>query len=88
MNVNALGSAGASTVTIAEAGYIGAFTESDTCAGISTLTTASAIGPSSTFIISGVATGTCAATFADANRQTVVVAVVVTTTGVRITSVR
>ncbi|HVS45493.1 MAG TPA: hypothetical protein VMS32_02395 [Verrucomicrobiae bacterium] len=68
-----------------EIGYTGAFTESDTCnpsgGTIATVAPSSGSGPSFTFTVTGVAAGTCAATFADSNGQRVTTNIGVTTTG-------
>jgi hypothetical protein len=86
VSLNGIGATHAATLTIAEAGYSGSFSESDTCAGIAVLATQSAHGPSATFLVTGVSAAVCAATFANAASQTIVVPVTVTQTGIVIDS--
>ncbi len=76
-----LGSGNAATITVAETSYSGTFGESDTCAGIATVASATPLGPSAAFTVSGVAAGSCTATFSDTFRQTVAVSIGVTTSG-------
>ncbi len=60
-----LTSVGASTgVAVSQSGYSGVFTESDTCAGIATLSSSSNNGGNATFTTTSVAPGGCNATFA------------------------
>ncbi len=76
------GASNAQTLVVTETGYTGSFTESDTCSTIATVTPSSGTGPSFTFTVTGVAAGTCSATFADTNGQHVTANIGVTTTGV------
>ena len=76
------GASNAQTLVVTETGYTGSFTESDTCSTIATVTPSSGTGPSFTFTVTGLAAGTCSATFADTNRQHVTANIGVTTTGV------
>jgi hypothetical protein len=75
------GSGNAASVVVQETGYTGTLSESDTCTGIATVTPSSGTGPSVTFTITGVAAGSCTATFSDTNGQHVSAAVGVTTSG-------
>jgi hypothetical protein len=64
-----------------EAGYTGQFKATSTdCSGIATFTPASAAGPSATFMVSAVAVGKCHVTVADANNQTQIETIDVTST--------
>ncbi len=76
------GASNAQTLVVTETGYTGSFTESDTCSTIATVTPSSGTGPSFTFTVTGLAAGTCSATFADTNGQHVTANIGVTTTGV------
>ncbi len=76
------GASNAQTLVVTETGYTGSFTESDTCSTIATVTPSSGTGPSFTFTVTGVAAGTCSATFTDTNGQHVSANIGVTTTGV------
>jgi hypothetical protein len=79
--INGPGSSNAGTVTVQETGYGGTFSENDTCAGIATVTTSSASGPSATFTVTGIAAGGCSATFSDSHGQQASTSIAVTTTG-------
>jgi hypothetical protein len=81
VNVYGTGSANAKTITVDETSYPGTFTESDNCAGKATISPASANGPHATFTVTGVAAGTCVATFTDAFNQQTTTQVIVTTNG-------
>jgi hypothetical protein len=65
----------ATTVTAGESGYTGAFTESDTCAGIATVTA----GTVGSYTIAPSGAGSCSVTIADSFAQKAAVAVSVTT---------
>lgn len=84
--VNGTGAASAASILVQETSYTGAFTESDTCSGIATVTPSAGTGPSFTFTAEGVVAGTCTASFADANAQSVSTTIVVTTNGIIIQS--
>ena len=87
INVTGTGPTSATIVAVQEPGYSGAFTESDTCSGIATITPPSnSNGPSSTFTAEGVAAGTCSASFSDTLGQKASASVVVTTGGISISS--
>jgi hypothetical protein len=77
--VAGLGSTYALQFVAGETGYTGAFTESDTCSGVATVTTPSAKGPSATYTVTGVAAGTCTATIKDSFGQSAAEAISVTT---------
>jgi hypothetical protein len=79
--MNGTGASYAQNVDVQETGYLGAFSESDTCTSIATVTPASGPGPQATFIVTPSSAGTCTATFADSKAQQVAVAITVTTTG-------
>jgi hypothetical protein len=61
---------------VTEAGYAGAFSETDSCAGIATVATASP-----TFTVTPVAAGTCSIKISDTAQHFVAVPVTVTTSG-------
>ncbi len=84
--VNGTGAASAASILVQETGYSGAFTESDTCSGIATVTPSAGTGPSFTFTAEGVVAGTCTASFTDASAQRVSTTIVVTTNGIIIQS--
>jgi hypothetical protein len=69
VDVLGVGATFVKTITVSEDSYTGAFTETDTCSGIATLASSSPAGPSAAFVATGVASGTCVATFADAHGQ-------------------
>ena len=87
-DVFGLGASFSKPISVTETGYGGNFGEQDTCSGVATVTTANAHGPTSTYTVTGVAAGSCAATFADTNSQNVNVNIVVTTNGVIINGAR
>ncbi len=66
----ASGAAAAQTFTASETGYNGAFTETDTCVGLATVSPGSATGPSAIFTVTPSANGNCTVTVHDANAQT------------------
>jgi hypothetical protein len=80
VNVLGTGAANAQGISVKETGYTGSFSETDTCSGIATVTTASASGPSASYTTTGVAVGSCSATFKDASHQSQTAAITVTTT--------
>lgn len=84
--VNGTGAASAASILVQETGYTGAFTESDTCSGIASVTPSAGTGPSFTFTAEGVVAGTCTASFTDASAQRVSTTIVVTTNGIIIQS--
>ena len=71
----AAGAANAQTFTVTEAGYAGVFAETDSCAGIATVASASPNGPSATFTVTPSATGSCSVTLKDSTNQSVGVGV-------------
>jgi len=73
----AAGAAHAQTFDATETGYAGAFVESDTCAGLATVTPSSASGPSATFAVTPSANGSCTVTIHDANAQSTAVGVAI-----------
>ncbi len=81
LGINGLGAASSQNIEVQEIGYTGGFNETDSCAGIATVTPATGSGPSATFTATPSAAGTCTATFTDSNNQHVAVAITVTTTG-------
>jgi len=83
-----LGASFSKPINVTETGYGGLFGEQDTCSGVATVTSANAHGPTSTYTVTGAAAGSCSATFADSNSQTVNVNIVVTTNGVIINGAR
>jgi hypothetical protein len=81
LSINGTGASYAQNTYVQETGYTGAFTESDKCATIATVTPSSGTGPAAMFTVTPSAAGTCAAKFADTNGNQVSVAITVTTTG-------
>jgi hypothetical protein len=79
--LNGTGSANAVSLTVAEPGYSGSFGESDTCAAIATIASANANGPSTTFTVTGVAAGSCSASFTDSFGQHAAAQIGVTASG-------
>ena len=79
------GASNAQSILVQETGYIGAFTESDTChpssGQIAAVTPSNGAGPSATFTSTGVAAGSCSAMFTDANGRQASTTITVTTTG-------
>ncbi|MHB8177882.1 MAG: hypothetical protein ACYDA5_09640 [Vulcanimicrobiaceae bacterium] len=79
------GAANAQSFVVSESGYTRTLTESDTCnpsAGqIATVSPTGGSGPSLTVTVTGVAAGSCSATFTDAYGSTASVAITVTTSG-------
>jgi len=84
--VNGLGAAYAQPLALSESAYTGAIAETDTCAGIATVSPGSGVGPTLKETVTGVAAGTCVATFKDGNAQTATATIQVTTGGVVIQS--
>ncbi len=78
------GASNALTATLSETAYTGTFTESDTCAGVATVTTPSALGPTETYTVTASAAGSCTATFTDAYGQHATLNIGVTTTGISV----
>jgi len=72
----------AQTAQVLEAGYSGVLSETDTCAGVASVTPASGSGPAQIYTVTGVAAGTCSVRVADANAQHATIAVTVTTAGI------
>jgi hypothetical protein len=71
---------------VTETGYTNAFSESDTCSGIATVSTTSANGPSATYSVTSVATGACAITISDNANHAVTAQVDVTTSNLNLQS--
>jgi len=91
VNVIGTGVSSATTVTVSESGYGGAFGENDDCAsaGYATVTaTGTPHGPSATYTVTGAVAGECSITFSDSFNQTTSVFVNVTTSGFVIESHR
>jgi len=86
VSINGVGAANAQPLTASESAYTGTITESDTCAGIATVSPGSGVGPSLKETVTGVAGGTCVVTFKDATGETATSTVQVTTSGVVIQS--
>jgi hypothetical protein len=80
------GSANAQSTTVHETAYNGTFGEGDNCSGIATITTSNNHGPNATYTVTGVASGSCTATFSDSFNQTAPVNISVTTNGFHISS--
>jgi hypothetical protein len=76
LGLTGLGASFSGSVSATEAGYGGTFSETDSCAGIATVATASP-----TFTVTPVAVGTCSITILDSAQHTVAVPVSVTTSG-------
>ncbi|MDB5091936.1 MAG: hypothetical protein JWO85_37 [Candidatus Eremiobacteraeota bacterium] len=73
-----LGAALAQGLSVAQAGFVGSFSQTNTCAGVASV---SAQPPSPTFTITPIATGTCSITITGGSNQSVDVPVTVTTSG-------
>ena len=70
--------AAAQTFTVAESGYSGAITETDSCAGVASISaTGTTAGPSSAYAVTPRGAGTCIVTVADTFAQKANVAIVV-----------
>ncbi len=76
----ASGANAAQTFGVAETGYAGTFTETDTCGATATVSAQSPSGPAATYTVTPLAAGACAITVRDANGQKATVAVGVTIT--------
>lgn len=83
-----IGNANPSTasVTINESNYSGALTETNTCAGVATVTQSSATGPSSVLSITQIAAGSCFVKISDNHGGSVTVTVTSTTSSIIIDS--
>ncbi len=87
INVTGTGPSSTTSISVQQTGYSGAFTESDTCSGIATISPpSSSNGPTATYTAVGVAAGTCSASFTDTLGQKASTSVVVTTGGISISS--
>ena len=86
LSLDGIGAGFAADVTIGEAGFSGTFDESDTCAGVAVVAAQSTHGPAAVFVVTGVAAGTCTATFTGVASTTIVVPIVVTQSAVQIDS--
>ncbi len=86
VSISGLGAANAQPLTASESAYTGQITESDTCAGIATVSPGTGTGPTLSETVTGVAAGTCVVTFKDGNGETATSTVQVTTSGVVIQS--
>jgi hypothetical protein len=73
-----VGAAYAQGLSVAQAGYPGSFTQTNTCAGVASV---SGSPPSPTFTITPIATGTCNLTITGGSNQSVIIPVTVTTSG-------
>jgi hypothetical protein len=87
-DVYGLGAAFAKTINVTETGYGGTFGESDNCSGIATVTTSNNHGSTAHYTVTGVAAGSCAATYTDSSSQQATVNIVVTTNGIIINGAR
>ena len=87
-NVIGTGASNAKTITVTETGYTGTFGEQNTCSGIATVSPSTGAGPTAQFTVTGVAAGSCQATFADTNSQQAIVNITVTTNGFVINGAR
>jgi len=81
LSFDAAGASYAQTFAVTQSGTA-AFKESDTCASIATVASASWKAPSATGTVTPQAAGTCAITISDAYGQSKVVSVTVTTSGI------
>jgi hypothetical protein len=82
ISINGAGATYAQTLTVSETAYTGDFSETDTCAGIATISPAGGVGPSLQETLTGVASGSCAVTFLDGHGQKTTANVVVTISSV------
>jgi hypothetical protein len=86
VSVVGTGAANAQSVNVGETGYAGTFSVSSDCAGIATISPATAQGPTANFTVTGSAAGSCTVTFTDGFNQHAATSVVVTTNGFIISS--
>jgi hypothetical protein len=81
VQLNGTGAANALSISIQEPGYAGTFGEKDTCGNVAAVVTANPAGPAATYTVTGVAAGSCIATFTDSVGQSKSVPITVTTSG-------
>jgi hypothetical protein len=84
LNFYATGAAAATTLTVTQPAYSGAFGESDTCAGIETIAQQTNANGSATYLVTPVGPGTCKIVLSGGSAQsfTLDTAVTITTIGV------
>jgi hypothetical protein len=75
------GAANALSISVQESGYAGTFGEKDTCSNVAALVTANPAGPTAAYTVTGMAAGSCSATFTDSVGQSKSVSITVTTSG-------
>jgi hypothetical protein len=80
LNFLASGASSAQTFSADETGYTGAFTETDTCNALATVSTPSSSGPAATYTVVPLGAGTCTITIRDSNGQKHTIAVSLTLT--------
>lgn len=86
LSIVGTGATFAQTFHVTESGYAGTFTETDTCSGIATLAPpAGGSGPDLAVTATGIAAGSCSATYGDANTQSVTIDITVTTGSITVT---
>lgn len=86
MSFQATGAGYAQMLSVEEGAYSGAFTETDTCAGIATIAQTGTSGIVYIYTATAVAAGTCNAKFSDAAQQSQTIGVTVTTTAYTVQS--
>lgn len=87
LSLYGVGAGNAKQSVLQETGYTGTFGEMDTCApSIATIASSSSTGPTSTITVTGVASGTCTATYSDSFGQTAILTVNVTVSGFTIST--
>jgi hypothetical protein len=75
------GAAYAQSLVIAESGYSGTFSETDTCSSVASVGPLSAVGASYNATVTPTAAGSCTITVSDASAHSVKIPVAVTTSG-------
>ena len=88
IDFTAVGAAAAFPLAAFQAGYAGPITESDTCAGIVTVSTSPPMGTTAQFLVTPVAPGACTITLLGGSNQTLDVPITVTTSGLVVSSRR
>ena len=81
VTLTGLGANYAQGLNVAQAGYAGSFSQTNTCSGVASVAPIAVQSASPTFTITPIATGTCSITITGGSSQSVIVPVTVTTSG-------
>jgi hypothetical protein len=81
VTLTGLGASYAQGLNVAQPGYAGSFSQTNTCAGVASVAPIAVQSASPTFTITPIATGTCSITITGGSSQSVIVPVTVTTSG-------